>query len=71
VADQLAFTHGVGVRAGQFCAHPLVRHLTGRVGVAACGETPGLLRASFGIGTTIGHLDRFVGGLTDCLSSSR
>jgi selenocysteine lyase/cysteine desulfurase len=71
VADRLAVTHGVGVRAGQFCAHPLVRHLTGRAGAAACGETPGLLRASFGLGTTTEHLDRFVSGLADCLSSSR
>jgi selenocysteine lyase/cysteine desulfurase len=67
VADRLAERHGVGVRAGQFCAHPLVRHLTGRAGVAACGETPGLLRASFGLGTTTGHLDAFLTGLTDCL----
>jgi selenocysteine lyase/cysteine desulfurase len=68
VAERLAAEHGVGVRAGQFCAHPLVRHLTGRVGVAACGETPGLLRASFGLGTTTDHLDRFVTGLAACLS---
>jgi selenocysteine lyase/cysteine desulfurase len=69
VADQLAASHGVGVRAGQFCAHPLIRHLTGRVGVATCGETPGLLRASFGLGTTTEDLDRFVAALADCLAS--
>ncbi len=68
VADRLAAEHGVGVRAGQFCAHPLVRHLTGRAGVAACGDTPGLLRVSFGLGTTTGDLDRFVSGLASCVA---
>jgi selenocysteine lyase/cysteine desulfurase len=68
VADRLAADHGVGVRAGQFCAHPLIRHLTGRAGIAACGDTPGLLRASFGLGTTTDDLDRFVAGLAQCLS---
>jgi selenocysteine lyase/cysteine desulfurase len=68
VADRLAVEHGVGVRAGPFCAHPLVRHLTGRAGVAACGDTPGLLRASFGLGTTTDHLDRFLSGLAACLT---
>lgn len=63
VAERLAAEHGVGVRAGQFCAHPLVRHLTGRSGAAPCGETPGLLRVSFGLGTTTGHLDRLLSGL--------
>ncbi|HEY0530510.1 MAG TPA: aminotransferase class V-fold PLP-dependent enzyme [Actinoplanes sp.] len=67
VADRLATSHGVGVRAGQFCAHPLVRHLTGRAGIAPCGETPGLLRVSFGLGTTTDDLDRFVSGLSACL----
>jgi selenocysteine lyase/cysteine desulfurase len=69
VAARLADRHGVGVRAGQFCAHPLVRHLSGRAGVAACGDAPGLLRASFGLGTTTDDLDRFVHALSDCLRS--
>jgi selenocysteine lyase/cysteine desulfurase len=44
--------------------------LTGRAGVAACGETSGLLRASFGFGTTTDDLDRLVSGLAAELSAA-
>ena len=30
VAERLATRYGIGVRAGQFCAHPLARRLTAR-----------------------------------------
>nr|WP_296068001.1 aminotransferase class V-fold PLP-dependent enzyme [uncultured Actinoplanes sp.] len=61
VADRLARQHGIGVRAGQFCAHPLVRRLTGD----AAGDcaTTGLLRASFGLGTTADDIDRLADAL--------
>lgn len=67
VATRLADEHGVGVRAGQFCAHPLVRRLAGSTQVGECGTAPGLLRASFGLGTTTEDLDRFVEGLAAVL----
>ncbi|MEU7901409.1 aminotransferase class V-fold PLP-dependent enzyme [Actinoplanes sp. NPDC049118] len=64
VADRLADDHGIGVRAGQFCAHPLTRRLTGAAGVATCdASTAALLRVSFGLGTTGADIDRFVGAL--------
>lgn len=61
VADRLAREHGIGVRAGQFCAHPLVRRLT-RGATGDCAST-GLLRASFGLGTTAADLDRLTTAL--------
>jgi selenocysteine lyase/cysteine desulfurase len=55
VAAYLSAEHGIGVRDGRFCAHPLVRKL--------CGENGEALRASIGIGTTEEHVDRLVGAL--------
>ncbi|GID27409.1 aminotransferase class V-fold PLP-dependent enzyme [Paractinoplanes brasiliensis] len=56
VADRLAREHGIGVRAGMFCAHPLVRRLGGG---GDCG-TGGLLRVSFGLGSTHDDIDRLL-----------
>ena len=68
VAARLAHEHGIGVRAGQFCAHPLVRRLTGAAQAGACGDgTTGLLRVSFGLGTTTDDTDRLVAGLAEVL----
>ncbi|WP_127508481.1 aminotransferase class V-fold PLP-dependent enzyme [Actinoplanes solisilvae] len=61
VADRLARDYGIGVRAGLFCAHPLVR----RLGGAGTCDTGGLLRASFGLGSTHDDVDRFVKALDD------
>ncbi|MGW4943154.1 aminotransferase class V-fold PLP-dependent enzyme [Actinoplanes sp. NPDC004185] len=59
IADRLAREYGIGVRAGLFCAHPLTRRLTGDTGTGGCGSaTPGLLRASFGLGTSDSDVDR-------------
>ena len=69
---------GVAVRAGSFCAHPLVAHL---LGVEAsqtahllyeieCGEDisiPGAVRASVGLGTTGADIDAFLAALADAL----
>ena len=63
VADRLSRDYGIGVRAGQFCAHPLVRRLTGGA-TGDCAST-GLLRASFGLGTTAADIDRLVTALTE------
>jgi selenocysteine lyase/cysteine desulfurase len=50
VAAYLSAEHGIGVRDGKFCAHPLVERLT--------GATEGAVRASVGIGTGAGDIDR-------------
>ncbi len=47
--------HGVAVRAGHHCAQPLMD----RLGIAATA------RASFGVYTTAGEIDRLVAGLED------
>ena len=52
VAAALSAEHGIGVRDGAFCAHPLVRHLLGAAGCAVDDGTAGqALRASVGLGT--------------------
>lgn len=66
VADRLGAGHGVGVRAGLFCAHPLARRLTGATatGGTGCAADPAaLLRISFGLGTTDDDIDRAVAAL--------
>jgi selenocysteine lyase/cysteine desulfurase len=69
VAVRLADEHGIGVRAGQFCAHPLTRHLTGELVTAACGAgAPSLLRLSFGLGTTAGDVDALLAALRAVLN---
>ncbi|MEU6157302.1 aminotransferase class V-fold PLP-dependent enzyme [Streptomyces sp. NPDC047130] len=71
LAERLASSHGIGVRAGLFCAHPLVRRLLGgtRDAAAECGGTGGsplnAVRASFGVGTPVEHVDRLLGALAD------
>ena len=55
VAAYLSAEHGIGVRDGRFCAHPLVERLT--------TETEGAVRASLGIGTTVEHVDRLADAL--------
>ena len=59
VATYLSAEHGVGVRAGLFCAHPLLRRF---------GRPDGALRASVNLGTTDEHVDRLLHGLTEYLA---
>lgn len=59
VAAALAAEHGVGVRDGRFCAHPLLDRL---------GHGAGALRASIGVGTTAEHVDRLLQGLLELLA---
>lgn len=54
VANYLSAEHGIGVRDGLFCAHPLLQRLGG--GVPA-------LRASFGLGSTTADVDALLGAL--------
>ncbi|GEK20265.1 aminotransferase class V-fold PLP-dependent enzyme [Cellulomonas xylanilytica] len=60
VAAFLAAEHGIGVRDGRFCAHPLLAHL---------GATGGAIRASVGVGTTSEAVDRLVAALAAYLSA--
>jgi selenocysteine lyase/cysteine desulfurase len=55
VAAHLSAEHGIGVRDGKFCAHPLVDRLTG------AGD--GAVRASIGISTTADDIDRLLEAL--------
>ena len=57
-AAYLSAEHGVGVRDGKFCAHPLLR----RMGLAS-----GSLRASFGVGSRREDADRLVNGVASLL----
>lgn len=54
VAAYLACEHGIGVRDGRFCAHPLLDRLNGGKGA---------LRASFGLGSSLGDVDRLIDAL--------
>jgi selenocysteine lyase/cysteine desulfurase len=54
VAAYLSAEHGIGVRDGRFCAHPLLA----RLGV------DGAIRASIGLGTTTADVDRLVDAVT-------
>ena len=51
LARRLAEEHAISVRAGAFCAHPLVRHLRGVTRANAPGG--GAVRASLGLGSGI------------------
>ena len=74
VAAALSAEHGVGVRSGCFCAHPLVRELLGvapgemeaaarRMAGGAGVRLPGAVRASLGIGTSPEDLARLAAAL--------
>jgi len=64
VARYLAREHGIGVRDGLFCAHPLVRRLLYEA-AARLGRPlpPTAVRASIGLGTTVEDIDRLVTAL--------
>lgn len=59
VAAYLAAEHGIGVRDGKFCAHPLLKSL---------GLSDGALRASVGVSTTTSDVDRLIAGVRAYLS---
>ncbi|MFT4043238.1 MAG: aminotransferase class V-fold PLP-dependent enzyme [Gordonia sp. (in: high G+C Gram-positive bacteria)] len=54
VAEYLSDQHGIGVRDGKFCAHPLLDRL---------GFPDGAVRASFGLGTDSADIDRLLAAL--------
>ncbi|GAA4878274.1 aminotransferase class V-fold PLP-dependent enzyme [Pseudonocardia benzenivorans] len=55
VAAYLSAEHGISVRDGKFCAHPLLARLT--------GWAEGAVRASLGLGTTAADVDRLLAAL--------
>jgi selenocysteine lyase/cysteine desulfurase len=74
VAAVLAEEHGIGVRNGCFCAQPYVAHLLGLSNSALhklrlqmanddLSAMPGMVRASFGMYTTIDEVDRLLAAL--------
>ncbi|MGP0222837.1 aminotransferase class V-fold PLP-dependent enzyme [Paenarthrobacter sp. NCHU4564] len=56
VAAYLAAEHGVGLRDGRFCAHPLLKRL---------GLPSGSLRASFGVGSRLEDAGRLLRGIEE------
>lgn len=54
VAAYLSAEHGIGVRDGRFCAHPLLARL---------GYGDGAIRASIGLGSSSDDVDRLVAAL--------
>ena len=61
VAAYLSAEHGIGVRDGRFCAHPLLARLCGKAEGPDGDDTA--VRASIGLGTTAEHVDRLVDAL--------
>lgn len=60
VAAYLAAEHGVGLRDGRFCAHPLLKRL---------GLPSGSLRASFGVGSRLEDATRLLKGIRELKST--
>jgi selenocysteine lyase/cysteine desulfurase len=72
LASWLGREHGIGVRDGLFCAHPLSRHLLG----AAARRTgldlpPTAVRASLGLGTRVEHIERLVSAVAEAAAAAR
>jgi selenocysteine lyase/cysteine desulfurase len=66
VSAHLGAAHGIGVRDGQFCAHPLARRLLAQASERA-GQPLGenAVRASIGIGSTPEHVERLLTGVAE------
>ncbi|TWH44308.1 Selenocysteine lyase [Rhodococcus rhodochrous J38] len=54
IASYLSAEHGIGVRDGRFCAHPLL---------ARVGRAGGAVRASLGLGSSSDDVERLLGAL--------
>ena len=59
VAQYLSAEHGIGVRDGRFCAHPLLARLTS----ASSAPDGAAVRASLGLGSRAADVDRLVDAL--------
>jgi selenocysteine lyase/cysteine desulfurase len=73
LAEALSVKYGIGVRAGLFCAHPLVRTLLdGGPEATGCGTGDlNAVRVSFGAGTPDEHVDRFLTAVRELATSRR
>ena len=60
VAAYLAAEHGIGVRDGRFCAHPLLARL---------GAPGGAVRASVGVGTELEAVDRLISAVQEYVTT--
>jgi selenocysteine lyase/cysteine desulfurase len=60
IAAYLSAEHGIGVRDGKFCAHPLLQRL---------GHAGGAVRASLGLGSSDSDVDRLVGAVERLVAS--
>ncbi|MFC4603806.1 aminotransferase class V-fold PLP-dependent enzyme [Rhodococcus kronopolitis] len=60
VASYLADIHGIGVRDGRFCAHPLLARL---------GRPEGAVRASLGLGSRASDVDRVVAAVREFVAA--
>lgn len=60
VAAYLSAEHGIGVRDGKFCAHPLLARL---------GHADGAVRASIGLGSSEADVDRLVDAVAHLVRS--
>jgi len=60
LAAYLSAEHGVGVRDGRFCAHPLIARLV--------PDGAGAVRASLGLGSSSDDVDRLLEGLEDLVT---
>jgi selenocysteine lyase/cysteine desulfurase len=58
LAAALGAEHGIGVRDGSFCAHPLMDHFA-----AGHGGPRQAVRASIGVGTSAEDIDRLLGAV--------
>ncbi|MGI8867491.1 MAG: aminotransferase class V-fold PLP-dependent enzyme [Mycobacteriales bacterium] len=67
LAAILSAEHGIGVRAGGFCAHRFVRHLVGATRPRSSVAEVVPVRASIGLGTTQEHVDRLVAAVRSVL----
>jgi len=69
ITAALAREHGIGVRDGLFCAHPLSRRLLGEAAVRSGWRAApaGAIRASLGLGSTAEHVDRLIAALREIL----
>ncbi len=67
LAAALSAEYGIGVRAGTFCAEPLLRSMIPLLtGGAECGAE-GAVRVSFGVGTRSADISRFMVALDELL----
>jgi selenocysteine lyase/cysteine desulfurase len=79
VAARLSAEFGIGVRHGCFCAHPYLMRLIGLSPAAVAAyrrdvrrhdrrDTPGAVRASAGLSTTVEDVDRLVAAVSELAS---